>query len=157
MAIYTNFRLHQVETPKQKQNLPGLCRYCKTPAHREKHRDKRKDHAFSPLTNPTPNDEAPGTKACPNPPRQSAQGNPSPDWEWIFEPFYLSMEVPVLNPTATQQPCLGALKSSDRWVSNKPQPSLFLHPFLFVWALWEIPTLFFLVPLLLFTCWAEIS
>lgn len=36
MAIYTNFRLHQMETPKQKQNLPGLYHYYKMPAHWKK-------------------------------------------------------------------------------------------------------------------------
>ena len=36
MAIYTNFWLQQMETPKQNQNLPGLCHYYKTPAHWKK-------------------------------------------------------------------------------------------------------------------------
>ena len=156
MQIRLDFQLQPKESPKQNQNLPGFCHYCKRPGDWKKGCYKLNTlRVFSTLNQPSPqwqgSQEPQGL--VPIIPLNRLGETPSPDWECIFEPFF-----PILGGAGAQPHC--QLTAPPRGIQQFRQGGLnnsVPYPFLSVWTFWETPILFFLVPVLLFICWAKIS
>lgn len=100
MQTLRKFSTTTKETPKQNQNLPGFCRYCRgQETERRTVASLTRSGCFQPSTNPVPGDKAPRNhRALFLSFPLIGLGKPLLQTENIFERFFPSMEVLVFNP-----------------------------------------------------------